>query len=463
MQRGRRRNTAMISAMGLAALGALAYAILWKEGVLRDNRRVFLSAGLIFCAMLLRSLCMEHESLDYRDFLLRWVEYFRDHGGFRALDRDVGNYNVPYLYFMALFSYSSIKPLYLIKLLSVLFDVLLAWGALRLTRTVSGSERAGMIAFLLTLLLPTVILNGAYWGQCDSIYTAFGVWSFALALEDRPIPAVAAIALSFSFKLQAVFLMPVFLIFIFAGKIKWEHLAVFPLTYLAVVLPAVLLGRPLWDTLSLYFNQAGTVGSALNYNSSSVYAFAPWNPSNPEELARAGILAAFAFLLLLYGWCWYHRRRLNRRNLLYCCLLISVAVPFLLPHMHDRYFFPADVLSLVLAACFPPLAPVAPAVSFASLLGYYAYIKMRFLLPMRYGAFALLAVIALLVLLLVSELAEGGPAGRPARSRSAGSAAGRRVHRSGQDYNLQAGRIQARKRSRGKSQGKSGGSRGTAD
>ena len=38
------------------------------------------------------------------------------------------------------------------------------------------------------------------------------------------------------------------------------------------------------------------------------------------------------------------RRRLDDRALLTCSLLIAVAVPFLLPHMHDRYFFLADAL-----------------------------------------------------------------------------------------------------------------------
>ena len=390
--------------IGLAGAGALAVLILWYEKLLKRKGTLLLSLALIAGAMVLRGLCMEHETLDYQNFLTRWVQFFRDNGGVRALSQSVGNYNVPYLYFLALASYSPVRDLYLIKLFSVLFDVLLAWGALRLSRRFAG-EYGRLIGFFAALYLPTVVLNGAYWGQCDSVYTAFAVWSVVFALEDKPIKSVAAIALSFAFKLQAVFLMPVFLIFIFAKKIKWYHLGVFPLTYLAVVLPAVIAGRPLLDTVLLYWNQAGTVGSGLNYNSPSMYAFISGR-AETADLSAIGIAAAFAFLLLLFVLCWFHRKRLDDRTLLVCTLLISVTVPFLLPHMHDRYFFIADVLSLVLAVAVPLYIHVPVCVSFASLLGYHAYLMGRYLLPMRYGSVALLAVIVTLAVYLLTLLSE---------------------------------------------------------
>ena len=395
----------MAQHLGLLILGALAYVSLWREGMLRRNAALFLSAALLLLAMALRALCMDHETLDYQNFLTRWVEFYRENGGFRALGRSVGNYNVPYLCFLALFSYLPVRDLYLIKLLSVAFDVLLAWGVLRILQRVTCREGTALAGFLITLFLPTVVLNGAYWGQCDSVYTAFGVWSLAFALEHKPLRAMASAALAFAFKLQAVFLLPVFLLFLFSGHIRWRHLPVFPLTYLLAVLPAVLAGRPMWHTLTLYFHQAGSVGGGLNYNSPSVYAFLPYGAQVDEALlARLGIAAAFVFLLLLYLLCFSRRKRLDDRTLLLCAVLICIAVPYLLPHMHDRYFFPADVLSAALALALPWSLPAALCVSFASFLGYYAYLNMRYLLPMRYGAWALLGAIALLLLLLSLSL-----------------------------------------------------------
>ena len=79
-------------------------------------------------------------------------------------------------------------------------------------------------------------------------------------------------------------------------------------------------------------------------------------------------------------------------------LLFCLGVPFLLPHMHDRYFFVADILTVVLAVSSPVFIPAALCVNFGSLLGYHAYLKMRYLLPMRYGAVANVAALALVLI-----------------------------------------------------------------
>ncbi len=397
---------------GLLILGVLAFVILWAEGALKTKAALFTAVGLIVAAMVLRGLCMDHETLDYQDFLTRWVKIFREQGGFRALRYSIGNYNVPYLYFLAAFSYSSVRDLYLIKLLSIFFDVMLAWGVMRTVYCFTDRRATVLAAFFVTLFLPTVVLNGAYWGQCDSIYVSFAVWSVYFALKDRPIASVCMIALSFAFKLQAIFLMPVFLIFLFARKIKWWHLVFFPITYVLTALPAIAFGRPAKSTLLLYFNQAGTVGGGLNYNSSSMYAFLR-GAENTDRLARIGILAAFVFLLLLYLFCFLRRNSLDNRALLTCALLVCVAVPFFLPHMHDRYFFPADIFSVAFAFVFVRLVHVPVLVSFASLLGYHAYLRMRYLLPMRYGAVALLIVLLTLVPTLMVLLSADGT--KPAR------------------------------------------------
>ena len=81
------------------------------------------------------------------------------------------------------------------------------------------------------------------------------------------------IAVSFGFKLQAVFIMPAYVILWSWKKYNWALFSVFPLTYLLLILPAVILGKPLADAIMLYADQANTVGTAMNYNSPSMTAF----------------------------------------------------------------------------------------------------------------------------------------------------------------------------------------------
>ncbi|MEG1632508.1 MAG: conjugal transfer protein TraL [Oscillospiraceae bacterium] len=392
----------------LLAEAVFCLLLLYFEGLLKKPEHIIISAVLIVAAFGIRYACLGHVTHDYTDFLSKWVQFFRENGGFAALSRPIGNYNVPYLYFLALFSYSEISDLYLIKLLSVFFDIILAWACTRLAWHFVKDRGRLLFCFFGVLFLPTVILNGAYWGQCDSIYAAFAVLSVYLALERQPELAMVSIAVSFAFKLQAVFIMPLFVVFWLTGRIKLPHFLLFPLTYLALVLPAVVAGRPLWDTVTLYFSQMGSVGGGLNYNSPSIFAFVRGD-LNPELCSVLGVLAAALFVVLVFILFRSRRNRASDTTLLAAALLFAVAVPFLLPHMHDRYFFVADILSLCFAVAFPQYFILPLLIQFASFNSYYAYLRGSYLLYMPYGAWAMLLAIALLLIFVSVQLRDAHP------------------------------------------------------
>lgn len=390
----------------LAAEAALAFCLIYRA--VRPLRLVPLlcAALLTAAAFAARYLALDYVTLDYRDFLSKWVDYFRNNGGFKALDQPVGNYNIPYLYFLAAFSYSDINDLYLIKLLSIFFDVLLAYGsALILSRFTESKERI-IACFFAVLMLPTVFLNGSLWGQCDSTYAALAILGIYCALDGRPVLSMILAALSFGFKLQAVFVLPVYAVLWMKGKFKLRHFAVFPAAYILLVLPAVLLGRPFLDTITLYFNQTGSIGSGLNYNSPSVYSMFQY--SLPQEYNAAasalGIIAAAVYMIVILIICYVNRNCLTEKSILAAALLFAIGIPFLLPHMHDRYFFAADILSVITAFAAVRFSAIPLLVQFASLLGYHAYLKLRYLLLMDRGAWALIAALILSLWFFVSAL-----------------------------------------------------------
>lgn len=389
----------------LLAEAALALALLHLSGVLKKPWHVLLSAGLLALAFVLRGICLDYETLDYQDFLAVWVDYFRQNGGLAALKDSIGNYNVPYLTFLALFSQSAVKDLYLIKLLSIFFDVVLAWGVMRIAGHFVKTAERQLLAFFLVLLWPTVILNGALWGQCDSIYVSFAVLSVAMALENRPWLCVTAMGACFAFKLQAVFFIPALLLFLLRGKIQWKHLLAFPIINVILVLPAVIEGRGLWDALTVGMQETGSIGDGLNYNSPSVFAFFR-NVANPTEAGQFGILAAALVIAMLAVVFFWKRKTASDLSLLMGTVLLAVAIPFFLPHMHDRYFYGADMFSLALGCAALPLLPLALLCEFASGLGYHAYLKMRYLLLMHWGSWALIIVMCMLVLGLIRELSK---------------------------------------------------------
>ena len=64
------------------------------------------------------------------------------------------------------------------------------------------------------------------------------------------------------------------------------------------------------------------------------------------------------------------RARLDRDRIVTAAAVFVIGVPFLLPGMHERYFYLADVVTVVLAFYRPQLWPVPVLVQAASLLSY---------------------------------------------------------------------------------------------
>ena len=376
----------------LLALAALALRLLRREGL--DRPRLLDALLPIGLAFFLRALLLDYQSADYQMFLSQWAAAFRDGGGFAAVKLPIGNYNAPYLYFLAAISYLPIPDLYLIKLFSILFDVVLAWGGFRLVRHFAPERpNRPLLCFCLLLLLPTVILNGAFWGQCDALYGALTLHALACALEGRNRSSLLLLGIAFSFKLQTVFVLPLWGGLWLLRRVRFRELLWFPAAYAATCVPALLLGKPLGDILGVYFGQAAEYSGYLNLNAPNMYALIPHGAEvNTALAARLGILAAFAL----------------------AAVVLAIGVPFLLPHMHERYFFLADVLALAWTCAFPRSAPCALLVELASLGAYVVVLRGKFtlavsldgrLFPMLCEALLMLAGLAFAVLSLARRLA----------------------------------------------------------
>lgn len=357
-------------------------------------------------ALLLRTLLLDHITDDYVTFLSDWAAFFRENGGWAAVALPKGNYTAPYLYFLAAISYLPFYDLYLIKLFSILFDVILAWGGCRLVQAlVPGDRYRGASAFCLLLLLPTVILNASAWAQCDAIYAALCLHGLAAGLEGRPRSSALLAGLAFACKLQTVFLLPVWAVLWMSRRTRFRYLLWFPAACVLSVLPALALGKPLADVLGVYFGQAAEYSAYLTLNAPSLYALIPYNAQiNVALAARAGILAAFLLVLGTLGWLLLRRRDLSRLAVFLAGVVFAIGIPLLLPHMHDRYFFLADVLTLTWACT--ARRGILPAVltQIASLGAYHAYLLLRYAFPMGLGAVLLLLALVWSLSSLVHEV-----------------------------------------------------------
>ena len=363
----------------------------------------FFTLICVVSLLVVRGALFYYESGDYIWFLRYWVEEYRTMTFIEGLRTNVGTYNPPYMYILNIiarinlpFVNSISSELFLIKVVSIIFDFILAYFVMKIVslRTTSSNVRA--VAFLATFAIPTVILNGAMWGQCDSIYAAFAIGSFYFGLRGRSKMSYAFMALSLSFKLQAVFLMPILLIFVITNRIRLKDCYMFFVVYIATLMPAIIAGMPLVDALFAYVVQANFY-NRLNLNIVNMWRFFEHVPYHNFRLA--GIyFAGFAVLSLIY-FTYVNRRRLFKTvDYVRLAYLFAIIIPFLLPKMHDRYYFIADVLS-VSVFFYDKRRWYVPVVTIVcSFISYAAFLMFGVeILDFRIAALALLAVIIMVL------------------------------------------------------------------
>jgi Gpi18-like mannosyltransferase len=256
-----------------------------------------------------------------------------------------------------------------IKVISVVFDLVLAYFAYRTVALRHGGGWLPSSAALIVLFLPTVATNGGLWGQADAIYAAFGLGGVYFLLRRRPWPAGVFFGLSLAFKLQAVFLFPLLLVPALKKWIPWRILLVVPGVVLLLDVPALLAGAPLGQLLSVYAEQTSSY-TALTLNAPSIYQFLPAGADaaviRPVGVAVTGLVVLGLCLGVLLS-----RVRLTTTKVVLMGAASAGLVPFLLPSMHERYFYLAEVLTVVAAFFLPRrLWHVPVLVQAASFLAY---------------------------------------------------------------------------------------------
>lgn len=330
---------------------------------------------LIVVALVIRIQFLDIETLDYRAFLSRWYETL-DTQGFGAFREKFADYNYPYLYLIWILTALNMPALIGIKAISIAFDVLLAFFAYRIValRTPRFSLRA--LAFGIVLLLPSVIANSAYWGQADAIYSAFVLGGVYFLMGATPqssrmnsIWACVMFGVAIAFKLQAVFVMPVLLWLLIRRRLPWYSLLAIPIVYVLLDLPALVAGAPWHEALTVYLDQTGSY-QQLTLGAANLYQLIPVS-GDVTWLAQLGIAVAAAIIVAFLVWSVWKRPAVTPTSILAVATASSVLVPFLLPAMHDRYFYTAEILSVVLAFYLPLRFVLIPILIQAAAIGVY--------------------------------------------------------------------------------------------
>ncbi len=165
--------------------------------------------------------------------------------------------------------------------------------------------------------------------------------------------------------MQAIFYLPVIIIAILKGRLKVKSLIFFPIVYILTNLPAICLGvSPFYALLGAYIKQI-TGYSSLCLNCPNLYAFLP-AAFDDKGLSKIGTFMTFGLCVISAMVLTRYKKDSEKNWLLYAYAYLLV-IPFLLPHMHERYFYLADSFAVITAFVFPCYAYI-PLLSIAAVL-----------------------------------------------------------------------------------------------
>lgn len=331
-----------------------SFAEVWEKYEL-----LFFAIGFLTIAMAMRGVYFDFKTGDYNSFLSKWYAEIKSLGGFKGFASSVGDYTPMYKYIITILTYIPINDLYLYKAVSCIFDGILAVYVGLVVRHLVKSDVTALIAYAVTLFLPNTFLNSGVWAQCDSIFTCFTVMSFYYMLRGKEKTSMIMYAISFSFKIQAIFYAPVIVIALLKGKLKWKSLPFFAVGYIACALPAMIAGMSPADALfGAYMKQVGEY-NRLTLNAPNLYQFISDKYMRDDKISAMMVLCSLGICAIACTGFYKYKGEISDKQWLLIAYVFSILLPYVLPHMHERYYYMADIFAVIFACVFVKKAYVS--------------------------------------------------------------------------------------------------------
>lgn len=277
---------------------------------------------------------------DFQVYLKPWHDTLKENTGFKGLAMDFYTYYIPYMCVLVLATYfDGLDLLQYIKVISIISEFVCALlsGVISLKLMKSRGDRKewSSVLVLILLLSPMIVLNGAYWGQCDYIYIAFALLSILLLYFEKYDLSFIFLGIAFCFKIQTVFLFPAYLLFYICNKkfSVWKFIYI-PLAYLIAGLPAIIAGRPAKSVYNIYLGQTNLFDQ-LSMNMPNIWRFFP--NLEYKDFYKWGIALTIAIFCILACIVFMNNYELDGQTFLMVCVCSAGICVMFLPGMHERY------------------------------------------------------------------------------------------------------------------------------
>ncbi|MCR5416511.1 MAG: hypothetical protein K6E79_06935 [Pseudobutyrivibrio sp.] len=337
-------------------------------------------SATIILSIIIRFLLREFYTTDADGCLIPWYNAIKDNGGLLGLGTPVEglNYSFTYQFLIALMTYIPIKPLYAYKILSCIFDYLLAGAIAYLVYDIVEDHRIPktLLAFIIVSCSPVIFMNSAAWAQCDSIYTFWVILAIIFLRKEKYLPAFIYYGVGFAFKFQSIFALPFFLFYYFyKRKFSVLYFGLIPVTMTVLSLPSLVQGRTISEMIHIY-----TDNTSLHTSISNGFPTF-WRLLN-DGTGAEGYLSlkypAMALTVIVLGsfiYMWIrHNIELTGTNIIIMAFILTYSTIIFLPAMHERYGYLFEVLAIVIAFISYNTIPLLVGINCLSLTTYGAFL-----------------------------------------------------------------------------------------
>ena len=314
----------------------------YKISSVLSNRIIWI--GLIIIGLIIKIILLPIKTGDFNVFLEPWLEFIKAHGYFDSLKYGFYNYTPSYIYILVLIAKIGLNPLYLVKFVSIIFEYLAAYTIGKIAFQKYKNNLVIWISLAVIPLLPSVILNSSYLSQCDSIYAAFGLLSIYFIIKEKQVVSLIFLGIAFAFKMQTAIFLPLFYILMLKGKINWYNFLFIPLVFVFSLIPAWAYGRSFSDLINVYVSQANHY-QFLTMNFPNLYI---WISNDFYEPVKIAGMIITVLVTLISGYLLSNKKYIFTFELwVKLAFLSAIAIPFILPGMHERYMYLGDVLGVL--------------------------------------------------------------------------------------------------------------------
>lgn len=366
-------NTAGIVLVGIL-FTLLLYFVFTGRWANRFSARIsnfYFLLGAFLIAFFLRTYMSAHSTGHFTDLncFKAWAVNLQSYGlsGFYEsgifADYMPGYYYVLYvlggIYNLLGLEYDSSAYTYLIELVPILCDLLLAYAAYAIVAKKHNRQLASLAAVFL-LYAPFVFTDSAVWGQIDSVFTLALLGCIWLLSEDKKFFACLLWAVALMIKPQALLAAPVvamvFLKDLFTKGKTLRTLIEAVLSLAGIAAAVLLISLPMKGSQPFYYVVTRMIETTGQYAYATVNCFNLYGIFGGNFLADSGIFVA-GVSYKTFGWCmillstlftgWLVFRAEGKKHIFSISGLYLALICLFAHNMHERYIYPAVVLLLI--------------------------------------------------------------------------------------------------------------------